>query len=90
MAEPHTPVRADLPPPSRMLTGRTVYRVVWKLNTDVLVGYCWCGVPHEATDPIELWDWLLAHPDTHGPGDAPDGGTPPVGSDSAVRELVKS
>jgi hypothetical protein len=63
------PVRADLPPPSRMLRGKTVYRVVWKLHTDVLVGYCWCGEPHESVDPIELWDWLLAHPDTHAPGD---------------------
>jgi hypothetical protein len=58
-------VRADLPAPTRMLGGRSVYRVVWKLNTDVLVGYCWCGETHEAQDPIELWEWLLAHPDQH-------------------------
>jgi hypothetical protein len=70
-AEP-APVRADLPPPSRMLTGRTVFRVVWQLHTDVLVGYCWCGEPHESLDPIELWEWLLAHPDTH-PSDGGDG-----------------
>jgi hypothetical protein len=62
-------VRADLPAPSRMLKGRTVYRVVWKLHTDVLVGYCWCGASHESIDPIELWEWLLAHPDTHGSSD---------------------
>lgn len=79
------PVRADLPPPTRMLTGRTVYRVVWKLETDVLVGYCWCGVPHEATDPIELWEWLLAHPDTHD-GDA--GSTP--AQPSADGDLVRA
>jgi len=72
----HTPVRADLPPPTRMLKGRTVYRVVWQLETDVLVGYCWCGAPHESTDPIELWEWLLAHPDTH-----PEDGVPPVPRD---------
>ena len=81
------PVRADLPGPERMLTGRTVYRVVWKLNTDVLVGYCWCGAPHESEDPIELWEWLLAHPDRH--DDAADGdrsGDPaPAGEE---RELV--
>ncbi|POX38607.1 hypothetical protein C3486_22455 [Streptomyces sp. Ru73] len=61
-----------MPEPTRMLTGRTVYRVVWKLDTDVLVGYCWCGASHEDVDPIALWDWLLAHPDTHG-----DSGTDP-------------
>ena len=57
--------RAELPPPSRMLNGRSVYRIVWKLNTDVLIGYCWCGETHEDIDPIAMWDWLLAHPDTH-------------------------
>ena len=80
-------VRADLPGPERMLPGRTVYRVVWKLNTDVLVGYCWCGEPHESEDPIELWEWLLAHPDRH--DDDADGdrsGDPsPAGQE---RELV--
>lgn len=75
MADERAPVRADLPPPSRMLTGRTVYRVVWQLGTDVLMGYCWCGVPHESVDPIELWEWLLAHPDKHGE-EGPDDKTP--------------
>ncbi|WP_413811028.1 hypothetical protein [Streptomyces sp. OE57] len=64
------PVHADLPAPTKMLKGRTVYRVVWKLHTDVLVGYCWCGAGHEDIDPIALWEWLLAHPDTHGGGQA--------------------
>ena len=85
MGESHLPVRADLPPPSTMLTGRTVFRVVWKLHTDVLVGYCWCGAPHESTDPIELWDWLLAHPDTHG-ADGDD--ATPGGPGTPDRELV--
>jgi hypothetical protein len=83
MSEPQAPVKADLPPPSRMLKGRTVYRVVWQLHTDVLVGYCWCGTSHEATDPIELWEWLLAHPDTHD-----DGGPGRTAPDSPDRELV--
>lgn len=68
-----TPVRADLPPPNRMLGGRSVYRVVWQLHTDVLVGYCWCGTAHESVDPIELWDWLLGHPDTHSGAEAETG-----------------
>jgi hypothetical protein len=62
-----------------MLEGSTVYRVVWQLHTDVLVGYCWCGTSHEATDPIELWDWLLAHPATHD-----DGGSEVVGPEPAA------
>lgn len=83
-----TSVRADLPEPTRMLGGRSVYRIVWKLNTDVLVGYCWCGESVEADDPIVLWDWLLAHPDGHddgGPGDPTAG---PAGSPD--RELVQA
>jgi len=59
-----------------MLTGKTVYRIVWKLHTDVLVGYCWCGAPHESIDPIELWDWLLAHPGTHPAGGTEQAPTP--------------
>jgi len=49
------PVRGDLPEPTRMLNGATVYRVVWQCGTDVLVGYCWCGTELEATDPVGLW-----------------------------------
>jgi hypothetical protein len=51
-----------------MLTGDRVYRVHWRLGTDLLVGVCHCGAEHESEDPIELWEWLLAHPDGHHPG----------------------
>lgn len=53
------------PAPSRMLTGHHVYRIVSQLNTDLLVGYCWCGAAHDGQDPVELWQWLLDHPSTH-------------------------
>ena len=48
-----------------MLTGDRVYRVHWRLGTDLLAGVCHCGAEHESEDPIELWEWLLAHPDGH-------------------------
>lgn len=48
-----------------MLTGDSVYRVHWKLGTDVLVGVCHCDARREFVDPVELWDWLLAHPEGH-------------------------
>ncbi|WP_239154008.1 hypothetical protein [Amycolatopsis sp. FDAARGOS 1241] len=48
-----------------MLHGDNVVRIHWKLGTDVLVGVCHCGAEHESEDPVELWDWLLAHPDGH-------------------------
>jgi len=48
------------------VTGGTVYRIHWKLGTDVLIGVCHCGAVHESEDPVELWDWLLAHPAGHG------------------------
>ena len=52
--------------PVAMLSGPTVFRVVWLPGSDRLRGYCWCGTPHESEGPVELWEWLLAHPDTHG------------------------
>ncbi|GAA2102845.1 hypothetical protein [Actinomadura alba] len=47
-----------------------VYRVVWVPGTDRLRGECHCGAEKEAQDPIEVWAWLLAHPDGHGGGRA--------------------
>jgi len=48
-----------------MLRGDTVYRIHWELGTDVLIGVCHCGAEHESEDPVELWEWLLAHPEGH-------------------------
>ena len=48
-----------------VLHGDTVYRVHWVLGTDLLLGVCHCGAEHTAEDPVELWEWLLAHPDGH-------------------------
>jgi hypothetical protein len=51
--------------------GRTnVYRVVWVPGNGRLRGECHCGAEMEAEDPIEVWNWLLAHPDGHGGGRA--------------------
>lgn len=43
-----------------------VYRVTWVPGTDRLLGTCHCGATHEAEDPIQIWAWLLAHPDHDG------------------------
>jgi hypothetical protein len=74
--------------------GSSVYRVVWVPGTDRLRGECHCGAEREAEDPVELWSWLLAHPDGHrcpaAPGPAV---TPPAVISSAerpVRTLVRS
>jgi hypothetical protein len=62
-----------------MLRGATVYRIHWKLGTDLLVGVCHCGAEHDSEDPVELWDWLLAHPEGHEPPTtAPTTGSPPT------------
>lgn len=53
-------------PPVAMLSGSTVFRVVWLPGSDRLRGYCWCCASHESEGPVELWTWLLAHPATHG------------------------
>jgi len=44
-----------------------VYRVSWRPGADQLLGTCHCGAEHLAEDPIELWAWLLDHPDGHEP-----------------------
>ncbi|WP_199844276.1 hypothetical protein [Streptomyces sp. RTd22] len=42
-----------------------VYRIDWLPGTDVLHGVCHCGAERSAEDPVELWQWMLAHPDGH-------------------------
>ncbi|MEV4104703.1 hypothetical protein AB0J42_31045 [Nonomuraea sp. NPDC049649] len=42
-------------------------RVVWVPGSDLLRGVCHCGATHVADGPIEVWDWLLAHPHGHEP-----------------------
>ncbi|MHA6794150.1 hypothetical protein ACVGVM_11670 [Pseudonocardia bannensis] len=66
--------------PTRMLRGEHVRRVVWLPGTDLLRGTCFCGAERDAEDPVELWEWLLAHPD--------HGGTPAVPTRPAPRELA--
>ncbi|WP_181383442.1 hypothetical protein [Streptomyces sp. NWU339] len=55
---------SPLHPPA--LTGG-VYRIHWVLGTDRLLAVCHCGAEREFEDPVELWDWLLAHPEGHHP-----------------------
>jgi hypothetical protein len=53
--------------PTRMLTGPGVLRVVWLPGSDRLQGTCHCGAVHVADGPVEVWEWLLAHPVGHEP-----------------------
>lgn len=49
-----------------------VLRVQWVPGSDWLLGACHCGVEHKSDDPVELWDWLLAHEgSSHGRGSDP-------------------
>ncbi|MBL6275029.1 hypothetical protein JMF97_02490 [Micromonospora fiedleri] len=48
-----------------MLTGDRVYRIHWMPGTDILRGVCHCGAERVAEEPVELWEWLLAHPQGH-------------------------
>ncbi|MBG6105598.1 hypothetical protein ACLQ3D_26050 [Micromonospora vinacea] len=47
------------------LGGDRVYRIHWVPGTDTLRGICHCGAERLAEDPVELWEWLLAHPEGH-------------------------
>ena len=42
-----------------------VYRIDWLPGTDILHGTCHCGREHTSQDPIEMWEWMLAHPSGH-------------------------
>ncbi|WP_329457422.1 hypothetical protein [Streptomyces sp. NBC_01497] len=43
--------------------GGSVFRVHWVPGTDRLHGVCFCGAARDFEDPVDLWDWLLAHPE---------------------------
>jgi hypothetical protein len=43
-----------------------VLRVDWVPGSDRLRGTCHCGAAHVADGPVEMWEWLLAHPVGHG------------------------
>jgi hypothetical protein len=49
-----------------------VLRVDWLPGSDRLRGRCHCGAETEAEDPVEMWEWLLAHPDHPSGGSAQD------------------
>ncbi|NGY64685.1 hypothetical protein G7043_37815 [Lentzea sp. NEAU-D13] len=49
------------------LTGNRVFRIHWVLGTDRLRAVCHCRAEREFEDPIELWEWLHAHPEGHAP-----------------------
>jgi hypothetical protein len=51
-----------LPAPRQVLEGERVLRVNWLPGSDRLRGLCHCGAEAEASDPVEMWEWLLAHP----------------------------
>lgn len=65
------PAIPEAPP---VLTGSRVYRIHWVLGTDRLRAVCHCGAERVFEEPVELWEWLLAHPDGHDGGDSGDGG----------------
>lgn len=51
--------------PTGSLAGDRVFRIHWQPGTDTLRGICHCGAERTAEEPVELWDWLLAHPAGH-------------------------
>ncbi len=69
-----------LPAPRQVLGGDRVLRVNWLPGSDRLRGLCFCGAEAEASDPNEMWAWLLAHPDhlAGGPAEPPATGPLPA------------
>jgi hypothetical protein len=56
------------PAPQQVMAGDRVLRVNWLPGSDVLRGQCFCGASADGDDPVQMWEWLLAHPQH------PDGG----------------
>ncbi|GAA3721179.1 hypothetical protein [Streptomyces tremellae] len=48
--------------PARRATADEVFRIRWLPGSDELLAVCFCGADRVFDDPVELWDWLLAHP----------------------------
>jgi hypothetical protein len=61
---------AEIPEAPPVLAGPRVYRIHWVLGTDQLRAVCHCGTERIFEEPVELWEWLLAHPDGHDPADS--------------------
>ncbi|MGB8383518.1 MAG: hypothetical protein WCG47_20095 [Dermatophilaceae bacterium] len=57
--------REGMPWLERHLPGKHVLTVRWVPGSDTLLGVCHCGAQHSAQSPIEVWEWLLAHPVGH-------------------------
>jgi hypothetical protein len=70
-------------PPAEPPAGRSgeesVYRIHWVPGTDQLHGVCFCGAQRRFEGPVELWDWLVSHPDHPGHPSDPDHPNAPTG-----------
>ncbi len=67
----------SMPHAQRHLQGERVMLVRWVPGSDTLLGVCHCGAEQLAQSPIEVWEWLLAHPvghDARGIPEPVDGG----------------
>lgn len=57
----------------------TVYRIHWTPGGDRLLAVCHCDSWRELDDPVEAWEWLLAHPEGHtGRGTGADSKRTPI------------
>ncbi|KUM70246.1 hypothetical protein [Streptomyces griseorubiginosus] len=63
-----------------------IYRIDWLPGTDTLHGTCHCGREHTAQDPIEMWEWMLAHPQGHEPPASEPQGHEPSACESQGHE----
>ncbi|WP_181764822.1 hypothetical protein [Streptomyces albidus (ex Kaewkla and Franco 2022)] len=71
MTRASRPEQSQGPRRTAALPGEGVQRIHWIPGTDRLLAVCFCRTEREFEDPVELWDWLLAHPGTD--SDAHDG-----------------
>ncbi len=56
---------SGVPARRSMLSGDRVNRIHWIPGTDQLRAVCHCSAERDFEDPVQLWEWLLSHPDGH-------------------------
>ena len=81
---------ADIPQAPPVLDGNRVYRIHWVLGTDQLRAVCHCGSERIFDDPVQLWEWLLGHPDGHLPPSLPNPAAQPPSVSSREPALASA
>lgn len=46
-------------------SGPNTFTITWVPGRDVMRAICFCGAELVGDDPLDLWLWVMGHPDGH-------------------------